>query len=1124
MIGLPRKTIIFTAVLLGLLICSSAVFGGSTGKIKGVVTDSESGDPIPGASVLIVGTTQGAMTDPDGYFLITLVPPGEEYVLQVTSVSYNTVEVTGVKVSTDLTTEQNVEMGKAVTDLGKTIKVTANQDRIEKYVISSQVKRTAEDIKTMPIQNVDQLLKSTAGINVTAEGEILIRGGRAGEVAYIVDGVNIGDPLGGAGPMNLGLSLTSGSIQEISIIKDGFDPEYGNALSGIVKITTQTGSAEKTNMSVQYITDDFGNNDLNEYSENYDNVQFILSGPDPILKDKVFPALGLNFLEDRDVTYFFFAEVTKTGTAYDYSEFASETTLPDYSYFNLLGIEVPERQSNDYSINSNILFKPRSNMKAVFSYKTSYSHYMYFDWLYRYSPLTSIVVESDWNVYSMELTHQLSKNMHYYLRASYYERDYKYRPGDPNDPGRGMDPDEFLQYDQFERFTDQEDADGYKNGVYDEPEPLINIYPDTGLYGRDLSGPWFTSDQYGTLISTDNQVGYSYYPDFRFNNGSYGSEMEQEPFIDLNGNGKWDQGDYLYDTNGNGEYDYDRRDVVGEHTPEPYIDGDINLGEDFTDVNNNGVYDEGIDIFIISNGPDNQDVDRNSRYTWPYPYEAWSPGIPFVDRNGNGLYDAPNNLYDPGEQFVDENGNGVYDQGGTTASFLDVDSYYSTTQWHHRNIRRYVLESRVYRQIKNHELKAGMELKKEYITMEDIRSLEQPYTGPDDGGPYPGIGELRDFYDYEPLSGTFYLRDNLEYGSMIASLGFRFDFFIQTTGLEEVAKYDDLGSGIIYGDRNRLSPRIGFSYPISDRAKIHFNYGHFYQLPVYSKMYDRNTSSASASDVVGNYNLDYEKTIQYSFGVKYAISEDYTVDISGYYKDEFDKVNSALVKLGGGALRIQQYQNRDYARARGFEVAIDKRGGRLINGEINYTYAFAYGKTSQSREDYWDEFLLSNESLAEKPIDDDVRHKLNCTVQLAVPETMKPRLFGIRIPSGWSFTVLGEFRTGKPFTPSSGYPGLELPEGVTEADENSLRMPSILNFDIKFEKYFSLVSLNWRFIVWINNLLDNKNVRYVNTSTGRADTSEDNGGTRVTGGTEYDKDPANWERGRQINLGLQVNL
>jgi outer membrane receptor protein involved in Fe transport len=357
---------------------------------------------------------------------------------------------------------------------------------------------------------------------------------------------------------------------------------------------------------------------------------------------------------------------------------------------------------------------------------------------------------------------------------------------------------------------------------------------------------------------------------------------------------------------------------------------------------------------------------------------------------------------------------------------------------------------------------------------------------------------------------------------MIASLGFRYDYFIQTSGLEQVAQNDDLGSGIIYGDRTRFSPRLGFSYPISDKAKIHFNYGHFYQLPSYSFMYDRNTAAASANDVVGNYNLDFVKTIQYSFGVKYAMSEDYSIDISGYFKDEFDKINSASVKLGGGALVVQRYENRDYGRSRGFEVTIDKRGGRLINGEINYTYAFAYGKQSQTRTSYFEDFYLSRESLSEKPLDNDVRHSIKCGIQLVIPETMKPRLFGIRIPNGWTFSVQGSFETGRPFTPGANYPNLNVESGL-EIDENSLRRPSVLNFDVRFEKYFTLFALNWRGILWVDNLLDNKNIRGVYGNTGRADTNETDG-YNVYGGTEYEADPYLYAYGRQIKFGMQVSF
>ena len=1128
---LRGKSTLFPSILALVLIFSVIANAGTTGKVKGVVVDATTKEPIPGASVMLVGTTLGAMTDLDGAFLITLVPP-ETYTIRITSVGYNNYEIENVQVRTDITTEENAFISKAVTDLGVTIKVSAKKKGIDKYVHSSKVTIDRKMIEQMPVQNVDQLIQQAAGVVTTNEGEIIIRGGRAGEVAYIVDGVQIGDPLGGYGPVNLGLSLTSGSIQEISIIKDGFDPEYGNALSGIIQITTQTGSPEKTNVTLQYITDDFGNSTLNEYSENYDNLYFTLSGPDPILKDKVFPALGLHFLEDKEVTYFFFAEVTKTGTPYSYDNYASPTQPKEYGSFNLLGIDIPERQYNDYSINANVMMKPLSNMKAIFSYKTNINRQTSFsktymsqagDWQYRYTPNTAPVGETKWSSYALELTHQLSKNMHYYVKASYYERDVTWKPGDPNNPGEGLDPDEFLLYNEFESF---EDNDG--DGVYDAPEPVINVYPDSMLYGRDLSTSYYTrtypryagSDTGWVYVVVDNnaQSGYTDYTDFRFNSGR---TQEGEPYIDLNGNGVWDPGDYLNDTNGNGEYDYERRDVIDSHDPEPYIDGDQSLGEPFTDVNNNGTYDEGIDIFVMS-GDDsiNQDLDRNSRYTSPRN-NSWSPGIPFIDRNGNGIFDMPNYQYDPGEPFTDVNGNGEYDYGGSS-SFLNVGNYESETVWHHRRIEQESLEGRVYLQLGNHELKAGIEFRLEHLLKEDIRSLEQPYTGRDDSGAYPGIGELRDFYDYKPLSGTVYIRDNLEYGSMIASLGFRYDYFIQTEGLEDVALQDDLGSGIIYGDRNRISPRLGFSYPISDKAKVHFNYGHFYQLPSYSYMYSRNTTSASANDVVGNYNLDYIKTIQYSFGVKYAITEDYTIDISGYFKDEFDKINSANIRLGGGALVVQRYENRDYGRSRGFEITIEKRGGRLINGEVNYTYAFAYGKQSQTRDTYFEDFYLSREPLSERPLDNDVRHQFNCGIQLVVPFTMKPRLFGIRIPNGWTFSVQGSFESGRPFTPGEQYPNLNVESGL-DIQENSLRTPARLNFDVKFEKYFKLVSLNWRFIVWVDNLLNTKNTRGVYSDTGRADTQQTDG-YNVTAGSDFDNDPYNYAYGRQIKFGLQVSI
>ena len=64
-------------------------------------------------------------------------------------------------------------------------------------------------------------------------------------------------------------------------------------------------------MNLQYITDDFGNPSLNKYSRNNDFIRFSFSGPDPLFKNKILPALGLNFLEDKEFTYYIYAEVDK---------------------------------------------------------------------------------------------------------------------------------------------------------------------------------------------------------------------------------------------------------------------------------------------------------------------------------------------------------------------------------------------------------------------------------------------------------------------------------------------------------------------------------------------------------------------------------------------------------------------------------------------------------------------------------------------------------------------------------------------------------------------------------------------------------------------------------------------
>lgn len=1102
-------TIFAAFILAGAL----SVLAGSVGQIKGTITDKANKEPLIGVSVVIKGTSLGALTDLDGKYQILRVEPGT-YSLVISSVGYGKVEVTDVLVTADLTTEvsQTLEL-QAVETKGQVVR--AKLDVISKFEVSGQLSKTAEQIRSQPVQKVDDILKSVAGVKTNSSGEVFIRGGRPGEVAYILDGVPINDPLGGGGQTGANLTLVSGSIQEIQIIKDGFDPEYGNALSGIVSIRSQTGSKENTKLNLRFLTDDFGNKSLNKYSRNNDNYRVILSGPDPLLTSHILPAFGVNYFRDKEFTYYLYFESDQNDDFQQFWRYDTPTTRRNFGYFNLLGIQIPDRLRNQYSLQTNFQFRPKQNIRAVFSYKLTDFRYSAFSWLYRYTSATVPVESQKRQTYSFEWTHEVNKDMRYEAIFSVNDFEYTRKPGDPDHPGLGLNPDQIRLETEYETFTDRN-----QNGKYDAPEPLINIFPDSISYGTDYNGPAYTFGEFNSTI-TNQQGGGSGFPvSFRFNRNGIPDSLEGEAFVDINGNGVWDRGDDLQDKNGNGRLDNDRLSTVDNSFTEPYIDGDSVIGEPFTDLNANNRYDEGVDGFEYSTDESiNQDLNHNGKYDGPLT--PWTPGIPFFDRNGNHLFDARNGQFDIGEPFNDINGNGIWDGGGSS-TFLSPGQHDEDMRWHRRANTTYRAEVKGYRQAGPHELKAGFAIQRDDLEFQEILRPYIFYVGRPDNGPYSNRGAFRDFFKYAPVSGTVYLRDKIEYGSMIASLGVRWDYFLQDIkDLEQTLISDDRG-GTIFGDRQKFSPRVGFSYPISDKAKVYFNYGHFFQQPQLLYMYQRNTASADQNAVLGNPNLDYQKTIQYSFGVKYAMSETYSVDIQGYFKDEFDKINSTSIREESG-VKVQRYRNSDYGRSRGLELTVMKRGSGYVNGSLSYTYAFANGKASQTNSNYLSDFQLSREPLSEAPLNNDIRHALQSEVQVVIPNNVKPRLFGMRIFNGWSLALQTVIESGKPFTPTKTYPNIAT-TGLEDIERNSLRYPATAYFNMRFQKDFRLAGAAFTLNFWVDNLFDARNVISIYTNTGRPDTDQNFSGIGVLGGTPFNQNPGNWNFGRQVKLGIEMTL
>lgn len=1110
-------------------------YAGITGKISGKVVDKATGEALIGASILIEGTKMGNMSMVDGSYYILNIPPGN-YNITAKLIGYQQVTVQGVTVKVDVTTELVFELPVGAVEVAPII-VTGERALIQKDVTANVRSIDTEQIEKMPVKQIEDILRTQVGF-VTRNNEIHVRGGRAGEVLYIVDGVETRDPIGGLGLVRGGMNVTASNIEEIDILKGGFDAEYGNVQSAAVNIVTKEGSNKVTQGHIEFLTDDFGHSKLNKYSFDGDRLEFSISGPEPLLTRYILPALGVKFTGDK-ISYFLSADAYKTDTYMDINEFATAKTAKRFKVDNVLGFNIPERMNNQYSAGLKLAYRASPDKKVVLSYKKTFDRYtLFFDptsetrgdvsvWQYRYSPSTLPQFEHKSSLLSLHFTHNVSKSAFYELTLSRYIADFFMAPGNPNSPGGHVTPGDFLFYTEWESFTDVN-----QNGVWDQAEEYVDVNGN-GQYDSGEPFQDVNMDKNGVFDPSEPFTDRWPY------NGVYDPG---EPFVDLPGEGMWNNAEPFADTDSNGVFDPERQRMAygaaGIDQPEPYWDGDENLGEPFTDINKNGVYDEETDVFIVDPGsPLNQDLNFNGK--WDDPNEHWSyydqnqngvydpgePHVPFIDYNGNGVYDSPNGRWDPGEPFTDLNGNGRYD---SKDGFYDR-GYERRCYYQHRKSTLWTLKFDYTSQFtKEHQIKSGLHLEYNRLYMADVRYPYYIYDGIPDGAPWPDHGIFRDFYDREPIRGAWYIQDKIEYGAMIAKLGFRWDFFIQDRGVTQIAPdsvENPLRSEVDEG-KNKISPRLGVSYPITDKAKVYFNYGWFYQLPELRYMYARTTQGTYGLKLYGNYNLDYMKQVQYELGIQYALSENYKLDIAGFYKDYYDQLNTEEMRQG--PITWEFYRNMDYARARGLELQLDKRYGGYVSGYINYQYAFAFGKSSAEVSNYYDRFQEGKIPIQEFPLNWDVRHQITLNLDLRIPPREHPKIFGFKMPDKWGINVLWQYGSGFPYTPAASFPGMHL--RLKERPlPNSERMSATGNVDLRFNKDFEIWKLNYSFVVWINNVFDKQNIYQVYSNTGRADTgqnrlSNDLGGPLVYPGREIEQNPINYGPGRNVRLGISVNF
>ncbi len=286
------------ALLLGLLSLGTLATSAQaqTGSITGKITD-DSGVGVPYANVILKGTQLGGRANADGKFTILKVPVGT-YTMAT----------------------------KMMGDVKGDVKIAIRKkDSSTKQIV------TSEDLRSLPVDNYKEAIGLKAGV-ISQGGELHFRGGRGDEVLTIVNGIASRDPLKAEG-VDLGLLAVSSSEQVLG----GLDAQYGNALSGVINLTTREGG-DKFGGEVRYFTDRYG-----EADKSFNNFERLSTG------------FGGPFLFPK-TNYFISFEGTYSDTY-----LRNVATHKEHRFLDF--IRLGNRQSNDAKLSTKLTFKLTPNEK-----------------------------------------------------------------------------------------------------------------------------------------------------------------------------------------------------------------------------------------------------------------------------------------------------------------------------------------------------------------------------------------------------------------------------------------------------------------------------------------------------------------------------------------------------------------------------------------------------------------------------------------------------------------------------------------------------------------------------------------------------------------------------------------
>lgn len=303
---ITRKNIFTYSVLfVSCLLSQHLIAQANSGKVSGYIFDNKTEEPLIGATVRLLDTDLGAVTDINGFYQISNVPP-KTYTVSVSYVGYKSENSFNVVVRSGGNPDLNFRLDEDLYELQDVVVTASPFEKLEETPLSIQ-KLSPEEIATFPGGNNDiaKVVQALPGVGGSAGGfrnDIIIRGGAPNENVYYLDGIEIPNinhfaTQGSAGgPVGL---LNVSFFEGVTLSTSAFGAQYDNVLSGVLQFDQRNGNNRdfRTNIRVSSSEAALTLEGPLFKKEEFSNTSFIASVRRSYLQ-LLFQALDLPFLPD----------------------------------------------------------------------------------------------------------------------------------------------------------------------------------------------------------------------------------------------------------------------------------------------------------------------------------------------------------------------------------------------------------------------------------------------------------------------------------------------------------------------------------------------------------------------------------------------------------------------------------------------------------------------------------------------------------------------------------------------------------------------------------------------------------------------------------------------------------